>query len=244
VSGLGGDELLNGYSTFREVPLLARALWLPAKIPSLGEWVRRGVVAFDPVRWRLSPKTAGLLLYGGSYPGAYFLRRGLFMPWELEGLLPREVVVEGLERLNPTEHVRRTLEPDPKNAFRRVAILEATHYLRNQLLRDTDWASMAHSLEVRVPLVDFTLLRELAPVLPRLGSNGKQTLGSCPRPPLPAEVLERRKTGFGLPLSEWLAQPNLGLDTWRRVPALAADGCHWSRRLAYALAHRVMSAAL
>jgi asparagine synthase (glutamine-hydrolysing) len=42
--------------------------------------------------------------------------------------------------------------------------MESSLYMRNQLLRDTDWASMAHSLEVRVPLVDSKLLRSLVPI--------------------------------------------------------------------------------
>ena len=69
---------------------------------------------------------------------------------------------EGLKRLDPINHIACTLTPDPVQPFARVATLEASLYMRNQLLRDTDWASMAHSLEVRVPLVDAVLLAKLA----------------------------------------------------------------------------------
>ena len=53
----------------------------------------------------------------------------------------------------------------PRTSFGKVASLEASLYMRNQLLRDADWASMAHSLEVRVPLVDVPLLRAVAPMM-------------------------------------------------------------------------------
>jgi asparagine synthase (glutamine-hydrolysing) len=56
--------------------------------------------------------------------------------------------------------------------------------MRNQLLCDADWAGMAHSLEIRVPLVDFTLLRALAPVIRLLKPDaGKTALASAPTPP-------------------------------------------------------------
>src|SRR5206468_3412859 len=83
---------------------------------------------------------------------------------------------------------------------------ESSLYLRNQLLRDMDWASMAHSLEVRVPLVDAHLLRKLAPVLVSRRERGKQLLAAAPRPQLPDSVRHRRKTGFTLPIKEWLQQ--------------------------------------
>ena len=72
--------------------------------------------------------------------------------------------------------------------------------MRNQLLRDADWAGMAHSLEIRVPLVDFTLLRALAPVIPVLTPGaGKAALANAPTLPLPAEIVTRAKTGFSVP---------------------------------------------
>ena len=65
---------------------------------------------------------------------------------------------------------------------------------------------MAHSLEVRVPLVDAHLLKKIAPVLVTRKERGKQLLANAPRPPLPDAVRTRRKTGFTLPIKEWLSQ--------------------------------------
>src|SRR5207247_3000278 len=138
---------------------------------------------------------------------------------ELPELLGEEIAREGLARLDPLRLIERAVTPDPGNAFARVAALESSLYLRNQLLRDMDWASMAHSLEVRVPLVDAHLLRKLAPALVTRKERGKQLLAAAPRPPLPAEVRERRKTGFTLPINEWLREEGrveFGKRSWAR----------------------------
>ena len=114
-----------------------------------------------------------------------------------------------------------------------MAALESSLYLRNQLLRDMDWASMAHSLEVRVPLVDAFLLRKLAPVLVTRRERGKQILANTPRPPLPEVVRRRRKTGFTLPIKEWLGQEGrveFGKRSWARKVyevMFSKENGHW-----------------
>jgi asparagine synthase (glutamine-hydrolysing) len=98
--------------------------------------------------------------------------------------------------------------------------------MRNQLLRDTDWAGMAHSLEIRVPLADVELIRRIAPLLTGAFPD-KQDMARTPRVPLPTTILNRRKTGFSVPVREWLMQINerqhyeRGLRGWaRQVMAL------------------------
>jgi asparagine synthase (glutamine-hydrolysing) len=132
------------------------------------------------------------------------------MPWELERVLPRDIVHEGLRRLDWRAQLEASLQPDPRSDFGRVATLEASHYLRNQLLRDTDWASMAHSLEVRTPLVDAWLLRQAGAAFAALGTaGGKRLLAQVPRRALPAAVLARTKTGFQTPAADWMASAGL-----------------------------------
>ena len=80
ISGLGGDELFGGYPSFRDLPRWTRMLCIPSRIPLLGEFACRSLMGLKA----LNPKAPGILKYGGSYAGAYLLRRGLFMPWELE----------------------------------------------------------------------------------------------------------------------------------------------------------------
>ena len=107
--------------------------------------------------------------------------------------------------------------------------------MRNQLLRDTDWASMAHSIEVRVPLVDAELLKRVAPVTTKGSASSKRMLAESPRVPLPSRLIERPKTGFTTPIQAWLERdPRIA--RWRRVPALAVEKCPWARRWAFQVA--------
>ncbi len=221
-----------------------RLLAIPARILGLSDLFQRAFSARSrqPAA-RLSPKFAGLLKYGGSYPGAYLLRRGLFMPWELDAFMDPEQARQGLARLQPLQSIAAALTPALRTAFARVAALEAGLYLRNQLLRDTDWASMAHALEVRTPLVDVALLSRLAPVLAawrRL--NGKALLAGSPTNPLPPPVTARPKTGFETSVATWLGRLEEA-QTWRRSPLLNQPDCHWSRRWAYTVFHQFAGSA-
>jgi asparagine synthase (glutamine-hydrolysing) len=210
MSGTGGDELFGGYTSFRDIPRWMPVTRVLARVPKLGDAVHRINAALARRSRHVSPKMGEIVRYGASYAGAYLVKRGRFLASELPSLLGEEIAAEGLARLDLLRLIERAVTPDPGNAFARVAALESSLYLRNQLLRDMDWASMAHSLEVRVPLVDAHLLRKVAPALVTRRERGKQLLAAAPRPPLPADVRQRRKTGFTLPIKEWLTQESDG----------------------------------
>src|SRR5207249_1791235 len=93
LSGLGGDELFGGYPSFRQIPFLVKFL---RPFHSLRPLARGFRIISAPMlkRWT-SPKYAGVLEYGGSYGGAYLLRRGLFMPWELPEVMDSDFARTG-----------------------------------------------------------------------------------------------------------------------------------------------------
>ena len=144
LSGLGGDELFGGYNTFHHVPEMARA-FSKFPLPRAGAALRSLAA---PVLSRFtSPKYAGILEYGASYGGAYLLRRGLFMPWELSSVLDPDLAREGWQELDPIVQLENSIRGIRTDRLR-MSALEINWYMRNQLLRDSDWASMAHSLEL------------------------------------------------------------------------------------------------
>ncbi len=109
----------------------------------------------------------------------------------------------------------------PTSEWEAVHALETGLYLRNQLLRDSDWASMAHSVELRVPFVDARLQRSAAAsgfALPR--QAGKRTVAERLAPDLPRELFHRRKTGFRTPAASWLWDDTLsGASEGSRISA-------------------------
>jgi len=239
LSGLGGDELLGGYPSFRSLPEMVAKYRKFDQLPLLGKSYRHLHSLLSPYLSNLDPGRAGLYEFGGNFAGAYHLHRGVFMPWELSQVLDQDFALEGMRRL----HDAATQEPAaPLNGFGQVVNLESSRYMRNQLLRDSDWVSMAHSLEVRVPLVDRELTERIVglAVLGRLGT-GKSILPKMLSRSLPQAVLEKPKTGFTVPIWKWLRK-SPELDAWKRIKPLQRKNAHDHQRLAYSIMARIPEA--
>jgi asparagine synthase (glutamine-hydrolysing) len=201
LSGVGGDELFASYPGFQEIPRSVR--WLKGFHwwRNIGRDIR--IVTAPILKRFTSPKYAGIFEYGGSYSGAYLLRRGMFMPWELPDLLEPEMVKAGWAELQTLLRLDETLD-GIKNPRLKVSALEMSWYMRNQLLRDSDWAGMGHSVEIRVPFVDVDLLRTIAPLLASKQPPSKRDMAAAATPLITTEMLDRRKTGFQVPVRAWL----------------------------------------
>jgi len=192
LSGLGGDELFCGYSTFRHVPRLA-------SVPPLGRRLLR--VASPRVGGRLGRAMEAAAT--GGYAQAYAAVRGLFNNEDVARLRPGRPA-------GPVP-VPMIVEPWPQWGGKAglVTQLELANYLPDQLLRDTDSMSMAHSLEVRVPLLDDAVVAAVLALQVSGKAPTKRDLIDAVDPGLQAVLAGPKKT-FTLPFAEWMRGPMRG----------------------------------
>jgi asparagine synthase (glutamine-hydrolysing) len=215
LSGLGGDELFGGYSTFRLVPRLANMLrtvgWLPtwsrrllSDVATMGrstgvtqkarDMAQRGPNLFElclQVRRLMSDRQLARL-------GVDPLRLGL-----TQSFLPPETV----DCLRGNSG----LQPESDDLVWNISRWESRFYMANMLLRDADANGMSQSLEIRVPFLDRRVLDYVyaLPGSSRLPKSapGKYLLRRCFADLLPEELTNRSKTGFTLPIGRWLQGP-------------------------------------
>ena len=223
VSGVGGDELFQGYESFAQLPRMVARWKAASAIPgarALGRLAGRVQAGrTGNARWQHAADWAA------SIEGAWWLRRSLHAPEELPALMGTEMAAEALANFSAGRWVQDMTGALPASSRLVLGQIESMTYMRNQLLRDSDWASMDHSVELRTPLVDAHLLDRMRSLLGSFSRfPGKILLARAPQNPLPRAIIERRKTGFGIPLGRWLQHG--------QEAAEAGGSRAWARRVA------------
>jgi asparagine synthase (glutamine-hydrolysing) len=209
LSGLGGDEIFGGYSTFRSTPRAASAAALARNLPfhsflgSMAEKVSTLVSKKDAHR-----KMAALWHDPNFLPHPYFYTRLLFTPTQVHELMSGNGNGNGVAEPWEQWLAQTAMGSEQLDAFTAVSCLESRSYMVNTLLRDTDSMSMANSLEVRVPFLDHPIV-EYVSRLPGSIKNGapKSLLVDAMRDLLPREVVSQPKRTFTLPWEHWLRGP-------------------------------------
>ncbi|MFH0820039.1 MAG: asparagine synthase (glutamine-hydrolyzing) [bacterium] len=208
LGGDGGDELFMGYQTF-QAQKLAQIYGL---IPGL---LRRGL--FDNLINRLPTSFDNISLdfqlkkfiSGIDWPEKYrhLIWLGSFSPKELAYLFKPEIYrnINGANLFSEADDYWQRTSGE-NDVLHRIAYLYIKLYLQDDLLVKVDRASMANSLEVRAPLLDYTLV-DFVNSLPAhykiKGYQMKYLFKKVMAGKLPDEIIRRRKKGFGMPVAKW-----------------------------------------
>jgi len=207
LSGTGGDEVFLGYDHFRKTATLERTRRFLGVLPLRA---RRTLIR-AAIRAGLPSKASGreklTYLDAPSDGNLYLLFRGLFAPRRIQDLLGISEAELGPYISQPPTSALKS--PTPASLLASFALFEFGHYLQNQLLKDIDIMSMAHSIETRVPFLDHRLVEYVAGLPDRVklrrGVN-KPLLVKALGADLPREVWKRPKMGFTFPFGEWMKE--------------------------------------
>lgn len=210
LSGTGGDEVFLGYSHFKQAQALETSWRLYKGLP---RGIRKGLLGGARVAGALAGRS-GLekLAYLDSPDDMsfYLMVRGLFAPRQIQDLLGVGEKEIDATRPPPSDGAPR------RSLVHALTLLEFGNYLQNQLLKDTDVMSMAHSIETRVPYLDHPLVEYVAglPVGLKLRNGvNKPVLVAAASDGLPPEVWQRPKMGFTFPFATWLKESSEELQT-------------------------------
>lgn len=213
--GSGGDELFGGYSSFRELPALVRwstrVNWIPKALRvAVAQVVASAMQPSRPgafprqVRWAKLPAMAES---GGNLLSLYQLAYALFLPTSRRLLLADNLADALVDGLPAAMHSRLSRETQSRPVMSAVGVMEQRLFLGERLLRDTDAASMASSIEVRLPLVDQVLLENVYRLPERLKYHPlgmKSILRRTGLRGLDESLFNRPKAGFVLPFDRWI----------------------------------------
>jgi asparagine synthase (glutamine-hydrolysing) len=206
LSGLGGDEVFAGYSSFRTVPRMERFALFWKRVPRVVRGPMASAFAALSPTSDQNRKLASLAGDNGRLLHPYFLSRMLFTPRQRDLLCRNpDPATDETATASQRDRLQRSL---PLDAVNRVSYLESRCYMLNTLLRDADVMSMSQGLEVRVPLIDHQLAKAVL-ALPgqwKLNGTPKKLLVGALAGSLPDEIVHRAKRGFTLPFEHWMRQ--------------------------------------
>jgi asparagine synthase (glutamine-hydrolysing) len=207
LSGEGGDEVFVGYDRF----VASKAERLYGILPG---WLRRSVI--EPLVTRLpdqEQKKSPLVVLRRFIEGARLDPAGGHMRWQffaspaLDAEIFRPQVLRAVDR-DRFAPIRETLARcDSARGLDREIFVDTRFTMPDSVLMKVDKMSMAHALEVRVPLLDHHLVELAATIPPRLKFPGWRTRAiyrRALRSVLPRKILNRGKQGYSLPLKQWL----------------------------------------
>jgi asparagine synthase (glutamine-hydrolysing) len=196
LSGLGGDEFFGGYPSFRRARLMS-PLW---KMPSAMR--QAGAVGASPIGDLRAQRMRAVMTEENPAFASYRASRTLFGENQLQRLTgSRYPGGTGMQR-TPDD-----VELSKLGLMQQVSLFELTGYMRNTLLRDSDVFSMAHALELRVPMVDLQVARVAASAADAMRIKRgfpKPILVEAVRDLLSPETIDRPKKGFTLPFETWM----------------------------------------
>lgn len=213
LGGDGGDELFAGYPT-----LLAHRMARPySRLPGV---LRRQVIPGMVRRMPVSANNISLdfkakrFVAGMELPAEvrHHVWLGSLGPEAIGSVLTPTVMEESrcVDLWEPVQ--RHAAETDARNLYNRILYLDMKLYLENDILVKVDRASMAHSLEARVPLLNRVFIDcarrlpfdlKLKPSHLGLSTTSKYLFKQAMAPYLPPEILQRKKKGFNMPVAKW-----------------------------------------
>lgn len=206
LGGDGADELFAGYPTFQAHKLVTYYSVLPYKIRELiNKVVQRLPVSYKNISFDFQLKQF-LRGMGVSSEIRFFLWMGAFLEREKRQLLLPSLQKELIGVTPFDDIIQYVNESKLLKELERILYLSMKLYLQDDILVKVDRASMANSLEVRVPYLDHTLVEYAAqiPTLYKLnGFTTKYILKKATQNILPKHIIRRKKKGFGIPLAKW-----------------------------------------
>ena len=199
-SGIGGDEIFFGYNHFKSIPVIF----------NLNKIVRR--IPFITKLLNLIVKILGLITKDKRWDYVFKNSNSIFKLWLLKrtirtdrDLISNNIITNSLPLIFSKKFIKKFEKYKFNNSKIKISKIETIYYLRNQLLRDSDWASMYHGIELRTPLVDVSLLENLSKVMQFYSEEkNKNFLKSFFKEKFTQNKIFSKKVGFQTPVTKWI----------------------------------------